>query len=206
MAAIVDRDTTIRGVWIADYASGAPAGSESAPIFVSDASERSAIEVPTAATFTRPADTTAYTGATATVAGDLIANSTTAGSFAPMTFAPTAISGTTKEGYVTFIELQIDAAVSTSVRAHIIQGTAPTVTNGDNGVAAISNFTVATYLGFVDLTITPSAAGGGMGGDDSLLIPYSTTGSLYVVLEALTAFTPTSGGTYRCKLGLLRTK
>ena len=167
---------------------------------------RNQVQILAAQSFTRPADTTAYTGSTSTVPGDLVANSTTAGSVTPLTFTPTAISGATAEGYITFIELQITAAVSTTLRAHIIQTTAPTVTNGDNGTIALSNYTVDTYLGFVDVVMTPSAAGGAMGGDDSLLIPYSTASNIYVLLETIIAWTPTSAGTVRCALKFSRTK
>jgi len=95
------------------------------------------------ATFTRPADTTAYT------AGDLIANSTTAGSVVPLALPVARVAGGT--GIIRAIRLKASGAgaAGATVRVHLYRQS-PTVTNGDNGVWLT---TESEYVGSVDVTL-----------------------------------------------------
>ncbi|HEX8415643.1 MAG TPA: hypothetical protein VF637_17450, partial [Sphingomicrobium sp.] len=80
-------------------------------------------------TFTRPADAAAY------LVGDLIANSTTAGSVAPMQFAAARINAGT--GNIRRARILSSAVTDANqqLRLHLFRN-APTSTVGDNGVFA----------------------------------------------------------------------
>lgn len=161
-------------------------------------------------TFTRPADTTAYTAPTGATQGDLIANSTTAGPVALPAFAVPSISNSgTAEGIVSRLSVNFATRKAAfTVRAHVFVGsTAPTFTNGDNGAIACSNIGVNTrYIGFVDLVTAPGVAGS-YGVDDSLGLEYSkgNADSIYVALEALSAITPANAEVITVGIGVQRT-
>lgn len=158
-------------------------------------------------TNTRPADTTAYTGLTSATQGDLIANSTTAGSVTPLTFTIPAISGTgTAEGYITGVTVRSSTRrAQFTIRVHIFQTTAPTVSSGDNAAITVTNYSAATYVCFVDVVMDPGPAGNHGIADDTLC-PYSKTSaaSVYALMEAYSGFTPASGETF--DVGLLPTR
>jgi hypothetical protein len=151
--------------------------------------------VDASSTITRPADTTAY------ASGDLIANSTSAGSVNALEFAGCArVKG--GSGWVTGARVQKSTNTVTSVamRLHLFT-TVPTFTSaGDN--SAISSVVVATdknYIGFIDLpTFTGFSAvawGTGGPGDGRSVLSFEAAAagtSLYGVLEARGAFTPGS--------------
>ena len=143
------------------------------------------------ASFTRPADTTAY------AAGDLVANSTTAGSVVPMSFP---LGGNNNPGMTRITRARLfktNTAVSNAnFRLHLYEAS-PTVANGDNG--AYTTNKGANYLGFIniDATTTPGAkfndgaAGQGAAAAGSeLLIRCQTGTTIYGLLEALAAYTP----------------
>lgn len=141
-----------------------------------------------ASSFTRPADITAY------ASGDLVANSTTAGSVTPLSFD---LSSCGRNIMLKRIKLHHSSTsiTNTSFRAHFFQAS-PTVANGDN--AAFSSNKVADYMGSYDVTMsqafTDGAAGFGVEtsgfGDESHFNLYSNT--VYALLEARAAYTPTS--------------
>jgi len=94
----------------------------------------------TSASFTRPADTTAY------AANDLIANSTTAGSVTPMSFSVARLG--CGQGRIMRIRLFSDnEAVTLATFSLHLFNASPTVTNGDNGAFAVA--TARTFLGTV---------------------------------------------------------
>src|SRR6185437_974597 len=108
-----------------------PAGdAASRPIYMSltDGTNAASIgaTVNLSANFTRPADTTAY------ATGDLVANSTTAGSVTPLSF--TAPRYATGSGQVRRARLKKSTNTTTNAtfRLHLY-ATSPTPTNGDNG-------------------------------------------------------------------------
>ncbi len=152
----------------------------------------------------RPADTTAYAAATATTPGDLMANSTTAASVTPMSWAvPPILAGDTPQGLISQFQLELGWAFTGTVRVEFFN-VAPTVTNGDNGAYALSNTTLDNRLGFLDVAVTPNGAGGAGGGSDSVRLAY-TGATIWALLQSITAITPTSGGFMRARPTLLRT-
>lgn len=135
-------------------------------------------------TFNRPADTTAY------AIGDLIANNTTAGSVTAPTFAVAASAG--GKGLIRSVKIDKAGATAATIRAHFWLA-APTPANGDNGVFSA---TKAGYLGYIDVVLaafSDGAAGIGLGE-----IPFDLASGTTVacLLEARTAFTPTSASAY----------
>lgn len=142
-------------------------------------------------TVTRPADTTAY------ASGDLVANSTTAGSVTPISFANVS-RGSAKPIQIRRVRLLTSSTSVTnaSFRLHLYKGSGTIVcANGDN--AAWSTDSAASYLGFVDITVDKAFTDGAFGVSAATEIncaPTATT--LYGLLEARGAYTPTSAGTF----------
>lgn len=141
------------------------------------------------ANFNRPADTTAY------ASGDLVANSTTAGSVVAMTLAVARVA--TASVMIRRLKLRKSgtSVSSASFRVHLFRAAPATVTNGDNGVFSVSG--AADYLGAFDVTIdrafTDGAAGFGVpvvGSDASIKLAAGT--SIYALIEARAAYTPAS--------------
>lgn len=145
-------------------------------------------------TFTRPNDTTAY------ASGDLVANSTTAGSVTPLSFD---ISNLGKSLRILRLRVNKSGTSTTNAtfRVHLFTAS-PTVANGDN--AAISANNSANWLGYIDCvvaqTFTDGAAGVVSGITASTFgnMPcvFSAGGSLYALLEARAAYTPTANETF----------
>lgn len=136
------------------------------------------------ATVTRPADTTAY------ASGDLVANSTTAGSVTPLSFDNFARAG----AHSKIRRVRIDASkadvTNASFRVHFY-GSSPTVANGDNG--AISS-TQSGWLGSVDVTVGQLFSDGASGAATAEINAKATT--IYALIEARAAYTPASAGTF----------
>lgn len=150
------------------------------------------------ATFTRPADVTAY------ASGDLMANSTTAGSVTPLSFTPVRASGRgvqINRARVSKTGTGVSGAV---LRVHLYEAS-PTVANGDNG--AFSTSQAATYLGYFDVTamtaFTDGAAGLGSLGTGAQASTTATT--IYALLEARGAYTPASGEVFTVTLEFMQT-
>src|SRR3569833_86506 len=96
------------------------------------------------ASFTRPADTTAY------ASGDLVANSTTAGSVTPLTFT---LGNTFPQGQLRLTRARIyksgTTATNANFRLHLYEAS-PVPANGDNG--AWSTDKSANKIGNNDVT------------------------------------------------------
>lgn len=147
--------------------------------------------------FTRPADTTAY------AAGDLVANSTTAGSVTPLTFR----LGYGQALVLKQARLKINSATNTNASFNLhLYSSSPTVTNGDNG-AWLS--TSSNYLGTLALNGTTQAFSDnvvavGTYVNTSVGVPWVVVGdtnyTLYGLLSATAAYTPTSGGIFTVTL------
>lgn len=142
-------------------------------------------------TVTRPADTTAY------AAGDLIANSTTAGFVTPITFAGVGSSGT-----ITKWRLRTNRAASGTgwvARLHLYRAV-PTPSNGDNG-AWLTN-KAADWIGSLDAVMDTQFTDGAAGNGTARVGPGitydlgSATDTLYGLLETRSAYTPASGETF----------
>lgn len=153
------------------------------------------------ATFNRPADTNAY------ASGDLVANSTTAGSVAAMSL--TVARNAASSFMLRRLKLRKSGTSTTnaSFRVHLFRAAPATVTNGDNGAFSVSG--VADYLGAVDVTIdrafTDGAAGFGVPvvGSD-LCVKLSSGSSVYALIEARAAYTPASAESFVAELDLLQ--
>jgi hypothetical protein len=144
--------------------------------------------------FVRPANITAY------ASGQLVANSTTAGSVVPMTFV---IRNENIGSTIRRVRMRKSSTgvSGSSFRVHFYT-TLPTVTNGDGGVWLS---TTSGYIGSFDVTIdkvfSDGAAGAGVinGGVDQLVI----YGTVYGLVEARGAYTPVSGETITVELEIL---
>src|SRR5688572_12862730 len=151
-----------------------------------------------ASTFTRPSDTTAY------AAGDLIANSTTAGSVVPLSFR---IPGSGKAVTVKNARIRKSAASVTNFATLLyLFDSAPTVAAGDNSAPAPS---VANLLGVVSLASTGAIAGTSVGyatAETTLTIPMTTSRTIYGLLVANAAYTPASEETFTVSLTVDVTK
>lgn len=158
-----------------------------------------------AASFTRPADTTAY------ASGDLVANSTTAASVTPLSFYP--LPRMTAQGFsIRRVRMRSSrtsgvTAIGTvpanaSFRVHLFAAS-PTVTNGDNG--AFFSTQVATYIGALDVTLNRGFSDGfsgiGIPVTGSEIICKNLTGeTLYALVQATAAYTPTSAEVFTITL------
>lgn len=144
--------------------------------------------------FTRPADTTAY------AIGDLVANSTTAGSVVAVTLEVSPLRN--PGGTIRRVELLKSGAVLTlaSFRVHFYRnGVAPAVTSGDNG-AWLS--TESGYMGSVDITIDKAFSNGAAGFTAQLMdyLPSPGTGSIFALVEARAAYVPASAEVFTIKV------
>jgi len=153
--------------------------------------------------FTRPADTTAYAD------GDLIANSTTAGSVTPLTFTTSRVVG---QGTISAIRMYKSGPTATNFNVTLYLFTAsPTVTNGDNGALAVS--TALYHIGSIDCDCTTGGLAGTVGLSKRFTITNGITFDLsaansgerrlYGLLMANAAYTPVSGETFRVDLEII---
>lgn len=150
-------------------------------------------------TFNRPADTTAY------ASGDLVANSTTAGSVTPISAAAARVNAGT--GVIRRVRLTTSKTglVGTEVfRVHLFKNS-PTVTNGDNGVFAAAGI-AAIALGRVDVTLDYVYSDGSKGfvATDIVFDAGAATQNIYALIEARGAYTPASGETFTLALEVLQ--
>jgi hypothetical protein len=154
------------------------------------------------ANFTRPADTTAY------ASGDLVANSTTAGSVLPLSFtaARQGHSGIVRRARLKKSGLTVTNA---SFRLHLYAADpslASGIANGDNGAWSTNH---SSYLGSFDLDL--SGSNGRVFRDSAQVIGVPAVGSeigfklasglvLYGLLEARAAYTPASAEVFTVEL------
>lgn len=150
-----------------------------------------------AASFTRPADTTAY------ASGDLVANSASA---AVALELPLAFRAAGQAVRIERVRLRKSGVTLTNAvfRVHLFRS-APTLTANDNsafdngsGVLAISD--IAGYVGTVDVTMNYAAVAGASGvgapGTGSAITCQGTGTSLWAVVEARAAYAPANGETF----------
>ena len=141
----------------------------------------------TATSFTRPNDTTTY------ASGDLIANSTTAGSVVPINFGVTPRLG---HGlFINRVKITKTAGpvANGTVRCHFFDDVAVAVTNGDN--AAFAPTTSASYIGYLEAVFSSTLAAWGFATADSQRPVWSPAASgdiLYGLIEARAAYVPTA--------------
>lgn len=150
-------------------------------------------QVVSASAMTRPNDTTAY------AVGDLVANSTTAGSVTAIELA-SAVRAAGGVSQVRRVRIRKSGTSTTSAqfRVHLFSAS-PGVANGDNGTFSPS--TIANWIGSLDVNIDRAGVDGAIGagvpmvgGEVTFTIASGT--SLYALLEARAAYTPSANETF----------
>lgn len=155
--------------------------------------------LPTAG-FTRPGDTTAY------AFGDLVANSTTAGSVVLDT-AP--VAKATNQAF-TILRCRLQKSTTTLTNAifriHLYSVAAPTFTNGDNGawLSTLASSGTNIYLGSMDVTVDKAGSDVAEGtgtptlGTAIIGIPISGTQNIAYAVEARAAYAPGNAEVFKC--------
>lgn len=146
----------------------------------------------TAATITRPADTTTY------AAGDVV-YTTTSGSQA-VTHTVTIAKAVNQAFTILACRILTSSVVVLNgiFRVHLYNSQ-PTLVNGDNGAWSTAN---AGYIDSFDVTLSKvfsdGAYGRGIPSNGSIIncTPVSAAQTLYVVLEVRAGYVPTSSGTF----------
>lgn len=149
------------------------------------------------ASFVRPADVLAYT------VGDLVANSTTAGSVVPMSF-----EGPSQGASFIVRRIRVrktSTTVGGQFRVHLFR-TLPTMTVGDNAAIVLPG-NGSNYLGSVDVTTDQAFASGAVGfgalaTDSHIRLSPNDGEFIYAVLEARSAYTPGNAETFEVQLQL----
>lgn len=152
-----------------------------------------------AASFTRPNNTTAYSS------GQLVANSTTAGSVVPLSFP---MGNRFPNGRTRLTRARISKTgtgiTNASFRIHIY-GVLPTLSNGD-GAAWLSN-NAANWLGNIDVTsmlaFSDGAAGTGSAPAGSEMFLNVPGANIYALLMAQGAYTPVANEVFTVTLETL---
>lgn len=175
----------VNGQWVPMTGTPLPGNANGLPAAVSGYAALAA------ATFTRPADTTAY------ASGDLVANSTTAGSVTPLQLTAARVAA--GSFLINRVRLRKSGTGTTgaSFRVHLFNA-APTVANGDNGVLSMTGS--ASYIGRVDLDLSassPFSDGAAAQADANMLVALASGQSIWALIEARGAYTPASGETFQ---------
>jgi hypothetical protein len=155
---------------------------------------------PAASQFTRPADTTAY------AVGDLVANSTTAGSVTPLQFTCARVAAGSFSIRKWRAKKSTTSVTNASFRLHLYSAS-PTPSNGDNAAWLTSG--AATYLGALDVTFdrsfTDGATGVGLPVNGSEITVSLASGQvIYGLMEARGAYTPGNAETFDNALELFQ--
>lgn len=139
--------------------------------------------------FTRPANTTAY------ASGQIIANSTTAGSCSAISLAAARANDAAGSVRRVYLKVNDTAWLNATVRVHLYRSS-PTYAAGDGGTYT-GNTTESGYLGSLDVTLSrqfsdPYVSGLGVPNDggEIVFLPASGTQNIHAVLEARSAPTP----------------
>ncbi len=149
------------------------------------------------ASFTRPANTTAY------ASGNLVSNSTTAASVVPLTFV---LGNSFGPGSFRMTRARISktgtSATNANFRLHLYQS-APVPANGDGGAWSTSK--AADWLGNIDVTgmlaFTDGCCGTGSAAAGSeMFLKLASGATVYGLLEAKAAYTPVSGEVFTVTL------
>lgn len=155
------------------------------------------------ASFTRPADTTAY------ASGDIVANSTTAGSVTPLSWTAARNAGGT--GMIRRVQIRKSGVSTTnaSFRVHFFSATPTISTAGDNSVFASNVSGVAGYLGYCDVTIGVALSDGSVGAGvpavgSEINFALSSGQTVYALLEARAAYTPGNAETFAVAIEALQ--
>jgi hypothetical protein len=154
------------------------------------------------ASFTRPADTTAY------AVGDLVSNSTTAGSVAALEFTVIGTAG--DKGTLDFATIRKTGTgvANAAFRLHLFKDAPATITNGDNGAFSVSG--AADYVGALDIVVDRALTDGAFGRGLPVIgipLPFEcATGvlKLFGHIEARGAYSPALSEVFYPVLGVSR--
>ncbi len=152
----------------------------------------------TSAGFTRPNNTTAY------ASGQLVANSTAAGSVAPMQI-PLGNLAAVGHGITRITRARLfksgTSAVNASFRIHLYQA-APAPQNGDGGAWSTDN--AANWLGNIDVTsmlaFTDGCMGTGSATAGSEMFLRLASGTVFALIEARAAYAPAANEAFALTL------
>lgn len=151
------------------------------------------------ASFTRPNNTTAY------ASGQLIANSTTAGSVTPMLFS----AWTSGQAQTILSRLRIYKSGTTATlsqfRVHLYEAS-PVCANGDGGTWSTDK--AFSYLGNIDAPVMfPFTDGcatfGSASAGSELRLHLTSGGTIYGLMEARAAYVPVANEVFTVKLECL---
>ncbi len=157
------------------------------------------VVVVTAPTMTRPADTTQYS------TGDLVANSTTAGSVVPLEFDVGGGSGMVRKIRIRTNRTS-DGTTSAVFRVYLFR-TAPTVAGGDN--AAFNPANAANFIDAMDVVLNEQFSDGaanssnGAAGEINYSLPSGST-KLFGLVRAGAGYTPASAEQISVALEVLK--
>lgn len=149
------------------------------------------------ATFTRPADTTAYS------ISDLVANSVTAGSVVPMTFV--IAGGRSVKIYRAGIKFNSATVTNAKFKLHLYNSS-PTCTNGDNGawLTTESGYQDNIAIDCTTNTFSDNSKGFGTYVNTALEVPMlcqtNFNQQIFGLLQATAAYTPTSAEVFTVNL------
>ena len=153
------------------------------------------------ATFTRPANTTAYSS------GQLVANSTSSGAVTPMTLACGRAVGVGGKIYRVALQKSSVSITNAVFSVHLFT-VSPVVANGDGGTWSPNNS--ANYIGHFDVTMDRALSDGATGsagpsaGNAIPFVPASGSVDLYALMEARGAYTPASAETFQLTLEMMQ--
>jgi hypothetical protein len=149
------------------------------------------------ATFTRPADTTAYD------IGDLVANSVTAGSVVPMELTAARIAE--GSGLVRRVKVHKSGTTTANAvfRVHLFKVAPASITNGDGGAFSVSG--AANYIGRSDVILsqpfTDGAAGFGTPLDGfEMNFKLASGQTVFALIEARGTYTPANAEVFTVTL------
>lgn len=158
------------------------------------------LKVGVSANFTRPANTTTY------AALDLVANSTTAGSVTPMTFAAARANDVPGQVVRGVLHKSTTQTASAIFRLHLFSAS-PSVSNGDNG--AFSTTVATNYLGCLEGTCFLVSASGTTAilspvyGSTIPFAPADGTQNIFGLLEVRGAYAPGSAEVFTITLEVM---
>jgi hypothetical protein len=141
--------------------------------------------------------------------GDLVANSTTAGSVTPLAFTVARQNGGT--GAIRRARLSTNKtglAGTEAFRLHLFK-TSPTPVNGDNGAFSVNGI-AAIHIGIFDFTLDRVFSDGAKGiaapavGGEIIFDAAAGSQQVFGLIEARGAYTPASGETFTVALETLR--
>lgn len=157
------------------------------------------LTVVSAASFTRPADTTAYS------IGDLVANSTSPASVVALSIPVTRVNA----GSCIIRKIQLYKSSNTltgaNFRIHLFN-TVPVMSVGDNAQIILPQ--IQNYIGRCDITLDQAFSNGAWGSSDITFsdqhVNLPSGKNIYALIEVRSAYTPTSAEVFTLSLEVIQ--